>query len=250
MEQRTVIVSNDENQAVNTPDIKIELGRMGWTSSSKPDKRWLNERLLPNVVNGDTKAVRALLDLGADIHTKNTSYASPLIAAAWRGNLDIVRLLLDRGAKTEAKEIHGRTALMLSSWYGHTGCARALLDHGAEIEAHDHVRQTPVMWASMERYTDSLWLLLERGADIHATDDNGFRAIHHAIVREKAAVLRILIDRGESTEGTMPDGTSYDEALESKPELLAVLRSKRSARAIERVIRSSSLGSPSTPPSP
>ena len=53
---------------------------------------------------GDTPAVALMLDLGFPLKTRGDDGGTPLHAAAYNGSAEIVRLLLDRGADIEARD--------------------------------------------------------------------------------------------------------------------------------------------------
>ena len=61
----------------------------------------LREPLWAAVRNGDAKAVKALLDKGADVNAKNEIGITALWIAASKGQPDIVTVLLEHGADLE-----------------------------------------------------------------------------------------------------------------------------------------------------
>jgi ankyrin repeat protein len=70
-----------------------------------------DRRMLPTLAgNGNTEAVRLLLDAGIGIETRGDYDATPLICAAWGGHVDTARLLLERGASLEARQAFGGNA--------------------------------------------------------------------------------------------------------------------------------------------
>jgi ankyrin repeat protein len=58
--------------------------------------------------------IAILLDAGAAINATNQFGATPLICAAYFGNLESVRILLNRGARMSAKTYQGFTALQIA----------------------------------------------------------------------------------------------------------------------------------------
>lgn len=86
----------------------------GWTS------------LMYAATEGDVKAVKLLLDYGADINGHNgdgsvgwANATTPLMGAAYWGEEAVVKLLLSRGAETEVKDGNGQTALALARMQKH-----------------------------------------------------------------------------------------------------------------------------------
>ncbi|CAN0435847.1 unnamed protein product, partial [Laminaria digitata] len=96
---------------------------------------------------GDTRAIDALVEVGADVVVKNPlDGSSPLHWAASKGKCEALLALLRHGANADANDDHGRTPL-------HDACS---VDDVHEREAAE--------------------LLLIWGADDTATDNNGFTA--------------------------------------------------------------------------
>ena len=98
-------------------------------------------------MQGDTHAIDALVEVGADVGVKNPlDGSSPLHWAASKGKCEALLALLRHGADADANDDHGRTPL-------HDACS---VDDVHEREAAE--------------------LLLIWGADDTATDNNGFTA--------------------------------------------------------------------------
>ena len=70
--------------------------------------------------------------------------ATPLTAAAIRGDAKDVERLLRLGADVDARGLHGRTALFEASVAGHANCVAALLAHGANPFVGDWRGRTPL----------------------------------------------------------------------------------------------------------
>lgn len=84
---------------------------------------------------GDLKTVRALLDQGADVNSRDAHWqVTPLIQAASADKVEVVRLLLDKGADIEAKSDGGYTAFFLAINSLSVSSARLLLERGADPE--------------------------------------------------------------------------------------------------------------------
>jgi ankyrin repeat protein len=96
---------------------------------------------LPNIAYlGDAKAVRLMLDHGADINAVDPLGRTPLMCAAASDvlALDVVQLLIERGADVNAKDSHkkggetGMTALDIAKLHGDTPIVALLLKSGAK----------------------------------------------------------------------------------------------------------------------
>jgi cytohesin len=82
----------------------LEAARAGTTATRKLAYR--------SVEPGDSfKAVKLLLDKGADVNRADLAGVTALHVAARQGNLDLIQLLVDRGAKLDRKDEYDKTPL-------------------------------------------------------------------------------------------------------------------------------------------
>ena len=91
--------------------------------------------LVKLVKAGDLATLRTHLSSGADPNVGDDSVIkgwTPLMAAAFSGNVDAVRLLLEARAAIDAKTVNGRTALDVAVTFGSTEVANYLRSHGAK----------------------------------------------------------------------------------------------------------------------
>jgi ankyrin repeat protein len=105
-----------------------------------------NQALLDAVARDDPESVRALLDAGVDVNTREEpTGCTPLIAAAYHGSLETVKLLLESGADVNAATVRGITALMAASLDdSNIEIAKLLLDKGAHVNAKTKSGKTPL----------------------------------------------------------------------------------------------------------
>jgi len=107
----------------------------------------------------DLRAMRLLLDLGADPNQYVAGGVSPPVKlAAGGGKLEALRLLLDYGA--DPNVVYGnRTPLMMAIQGSHLDCAELLLQHGADINfAHGSLSALSEAVFHVQ-YGDAIWLL-------------------------------------------------------------------------------------------
>jgi ankyrin repeat protein len=116
--------------------------------------------------NGELAVVRALLDLGADVHTLDGPW-SPLDSAVHNNRVDLARLFIDRGADVNAVDKVGYTPLLLAAAidFGDTDMIDVLLAAGADphvktpsgktaldlAREYGHARFIPRLQAAMSR---------------------------------------------------------------------------------------------------
>ena len=121
-------------------------------------------------VDGRVDAVRALIELGADVHYLNMKRNTSLhfaVATESSGETaaKITRLLLASGADVSAVNARGWTPLCMA---GHAVCVDLLLDAGADLEARDREGRTPICIASSlaEPADEVVQRMADRGADL------------------------------------------------------------------------------------
>lgn len=93
---------------------------------------------------GNTPAIRALLDRGVDVNERGGCglwdvggdfNATPLLCAAHGGHMESVKELIDRGADVNAKgSTFGRTPLTAAAYARHAGIAQLLVEKGADFD--------------------------------------------------------------------------------------------------------------------
>lgn len=185
----------------------------------------------------DAKAVRALLDQGADVNASQpdgmtalhwTAYhdnlelaqtlvearaavsvtnrygVTPLALACQNGNGALVELLLAHGADPNTPLPGGETALMTAARTGRLGPVLALLKKGADVNARERRGQTPLMWAAAEGHAQVVSALIDAGADVNASvTDSSFTALFFAAREGQSDVVRVLLKAGVDVNGTM-----------------------------------------------
>jgi ankyrin repeat protein len=202
---------------------------------------------LQSVVNGDLASVRAMIEAGADVNSRDPSGYSALMYASRHGHLEIVRLLLARSAEVNAADKAGRSALreaagmghaqivallvaananvnladdnritplLLSSYHGHTDIVRRLIEAGADCATRDAWGNTAVILAAKNGRTEALDTLLKAGSDINARDRQNITALTWASLAGHAPAMRLLLEHGAIGlyfEGG--DGSSLENAI-------------------------------------
>jgi uncharacterized protein len=85
------------------------------------------------VRHGDFAAIRALLELGADIDSRDQHGQTALMLAAHSGRPNVVAVLIERGANLDTTAKFGLSALMLAIVAGNAEIARLLAQAGADL---------------------------------------------------------------------------------------------------------------------
>jgi len=101
--------------------------------------------------HGSVEDVKQLLDLGAEIQTKDVHGATPLHNAVRSGDAVKVEALVVAGASLDVPDRYGQTALHVAASCEQPAVARSLVLLGANIHAKDgplHDGETPAMVAA------------------------------------------------------------------------------------------------------
>ena len=108
----------------------------------------LSLSLRKSIRDDDPEAVvQQLLQKGADVNAASKTGNTPLIIAAWTGDLDVIKLLLGTGAKVNAANKRGETPLMLASGRGFAEVVKLLLGAGAKVNAADKNGKSALVYA-------------------------------------------------------------------------------------------------------
>lgn len=135
--------------------------------------------------SGITKAVKLLLDAGAD---PNLSVRGrwPLHAAASKGFSETCELLLSTGAEVSVRTSSGRSALLNATCRGSVSTVRCILDWAIKKGCHELVdwRQTdtgrtPLSIAAEDGYDEIIHLLLDANAAVYPADCRGRTPIYY-----------------------------------------------------------------------
>jgi uncharacterized protein len=159
---------------------------------------------------------------------------TPLMTAAYHGDVKAMRALLDRGAKADEKTQSGMTALYYACGAtpivdqvhrGSPEAVRLLLDHGADPNvAAVRTGHTPLMTAVDNDSLEDVKLLLAHGAAVNARDTYGASALTDALARRRWPIAAFLVEQGADVNAA-PDvngKTPLMIAIQAVPPLSSV----------------------------
>lgn len=107
----------------------------------------------------------------ADINFESTSDQTPLMSAAWNGQLEMVNLLISLDADLDYQSTKGNSALGMvhwspvcpqlrvnqASWKGHSPVVAALLDADADPMLDNADGNTPLIQAAVGGQVSYVW---------------------------------------------------------------------------------------------
>lgn len=148
------------------------------------------------------KVVAALLRWPKiDVEVRNGADESPLMMAAFTGDLPLCKQLIAKDADVNKP---GWAPLHYAATKGHVEVIRLLLDEHAYIDASSPNGSTPLMMAAMYGTPAAVKLLLEAGADPMIKNDQGLTAIDFAQrgERKDSAEIIAAFVRARQPKGT------------------------------------------------
>jgi hypothetical protein len=104
--------------------------------------------------------------------TSKTYKQTPLMKASSWGDEKAVRYLLEHGAQINLRDKLGRTALHLTIRPAHVETLKLLLEYGADIAIKDNEGNTPLHLAVLRQNEEITKILLEKGAPLDIPNNN------------------------------------------------------------------------------
>ncbi|ALA82884.1 MULTISPECIES: ankyrin repeat domain-containing protein [Stenotrophomonas] len=120
--------------------------------------------------------------------------------AAARGDSEAVRAALEEGADLDARDGQGRTALLLATHGNNVDAARELIEAGADVNAKDALQDSAYLYAGARGLDEILAMTLAHGADLHSTNRYGGTALIPAAERGHVATVRTLLRAGVAVD--------------------------------------------------
>jgi ankyrin repeat protein len=146
---------------------------------------------------GDKTTVERALANGANVDSRASDQATPLIAAALANQFAIVDLLVSKGANVMARNSAGLTPLHAAAYAGSVPIAALLLDKGAALEdASNKAGVTPLMVAGEENHVEVAQLFLVRGADPYHAEVHGYMPMTRALWKGNKEIVRLYKRHG------------------------------------------------------
>lgn len=156
------------SKAERTEDAKRQLRRLGYEPST--------EVFFKALQDGNQELVDLFVRSNTNIHVRDDSDATPMLAALKRGYTVIAMILLKAGADVNTRDKLGLTPLLVAcgkTAAGYKAITEALIKKGAQVNVRDRLGNTPFLLAVSGGMFDIARLLLERGAEMAATNRRG-----------------------------------------------------------------------------
>ena len=197
-----LLCDRDWMSSATLADVRAELEEGSDPSASAPAGRTALHTAAQ--MNGDPAVAGLLLDRGADLEARTTSYGqTPLHGASggtgiegWGTFNDMYGVRLKK--LSAMKSLH-----VIEEFFGKFSGNRPavvalLLDRGADISAADHRDRTPLHHAAAVNSDPGIiTLLLDRGAAVDARGESGLTPLHAAAWSNRNPdIVELLVERG------------------------------------------------------
>lgn len=200
--------------------------------------------LLAAAAAGESEAVLAALEVGADAGACAEHGVTPLMLAARAASAEAAAALLARRADANARSRKGSTALELAAAAGARECARVLLDAGAEPDVLNAEGLTPLAEAAQNGNEAVVRELLARRADVnlaqmassHEVVDGQYSPLQVAAMNGHVQCVRTLLEGGAQINCNNARGQTplMCAAIYHRQEVVAVLLVQRADANLTR----------------
>ena len=152
----------------------------------------MNKSLHIPAQKGELDKVKAEIESGKDVDSKDIAGQTALMYASETGRLEVVKQLVENGADVNAQSRLG-TALIYASQANRITVMEYLLEHGADINATTRrFNETALMWAAAKGQVEAVKLLLNKKADKKIKNKKGKTALDIAKELNRKEIERIL----------------------------------------------------------
>jgi len=200
----------------------------------------------------DTKVVKYLVQVGAEVNQEDNLGNSPLIYAIKRGSLFLVQKLVEHGANINVKDRSGTPSLIIAYDYQKMDIFKYLVEHNVTINENfteneinsiffriiidknisslkyiikyganvncfiGSLRSTPLMYACLFNDMSIVKCLVESNANLNIDNTQGNTALAYAISKHNLELVNYLIDHGADIYHQNNEGKSiYNIAYEN-----------------------------------
>ena len=201
-----------------------------WFANSAVGQIARTQSLFEAMRRGEASSVRAAIQDGVDVNSRDTDGSTFLIQAALYAQPSDLEFLLAHGADVNAANQAGHTALMRAM--PDLAKIKLLVEHGADVNVSAGGTTPLVVAAGISSAEDVVRYLIAKGADVKAIDIQGADAVMKASIAGAAGNLKILLDAGASGSNEAKARENPQQRRFSKLDAATVERLKKRAEGV------------------
>ena len=129
-------------------------------------------------------------------YKKTMEIPMSLPRAAKENDLQTISFLLSTGHEIDAPDHRGYTPLMLAAYCGNVAALNLLIENVANLDKSDDAGSTPLMGVAFKGYTEIAQLLIAAGANVHLKNKAGMDALEIAHTFGRNEIAKLLAFQG------------------------------------------------------
>ena len=154
----------------------------------------MNQSLHIPAKEGDLQKVKAEIEAGKKVDSKDAAGQTALMYAAGSGRMEVVEYLLSRGADVNAVSgtFGAGTALSYAASANRLEVMEYLIAKGANVNLVSRRGESPLFFAARQGHDEAVKFLLENGANAKIKNKNDQTALNVAVSNNHGEVAQIL----------------------------------------------------------
>ncbi|MDC0833393.1 ankyrin repeat domain-containing protein, partial [Geitlerinema sp. CS-897] len=124
-------------------------------------------------------------------------YEYPLHEAAFANNEKALKILLDFGANINIENLHGWTSLHIAASFEYIDMVQAIINLGGDINYLDREGCSSLFYASQNYGDEIVKILIENSAKVNIKDAHGCSPLHYAMRKKgRIKIIKLLVENG------------------------------------------------------
>ena len=172
---------------------------------------------LKATVAKNLKTIGSFLRCGINIDTCDDRGWSPLMLAAFNGDLELAKVFIGLSGNVNLKDSGGFTPLHWAAFNGHARIVKHFVTHDADINAHSLRGWTPLMMSALNGHLSACSALIASGAETSFTSSHGWTALQKASFNHHVPVIRLFLSLLKAQVPLYRPKSSDDELHDEAP---------------------------------